>query len=570
MSLDKFANKGGIMRQKTKKNMNSVKITPLGGLNEIGKNMTVVEYGDDMIIIDCGLSFPENEMLGIDVVIPDFQYILENKQKLRGLVITHGHEDHIGAIPYLLKMVDVPLYGTKLTLGLVGNKLKEHKLQAKTNIVAPGDIFSVGAFKIEAIRATHSIADAISLFIRTPSAKIYHTGDFKIDYTPVDGEPMDFGKLAELGAEGVDLLLADSTNALKPGFTRSEKVVGETLDGIFRQVEGRIIIATFSSNVHRVQKIFELAVKYGRKVTVSGRSMDNVVKLASNLGYLNIPANTYVDLRKTSNIPDEQLVVITTGSQGEPMAALSRMANDQHRNVKIKQNDTVIFSSTPVPGNEKTVSNVVNRLYEKGADVIYHDIADIHVSGHACQEELKIIQSLLKPKHFMPVHGETRHLIKHAELSANLGLNKKNIHILDNGDQLSINKNKVTVSCGVASAEDILVDGLGVGDVGSVVLKERKQLSEAGLITINVGIDIATSEVIYGPKITTSGFIYVKDNAIFIEEMRAKAGKFIRDAQSSGVKGGNALKGILKEKMRGYIFQKTKREPMIIPIIMEI
>lgn len=548
----------------------NVKITPLGGLNEIGKNMTVIEYGDEMIIIDCGLSFPENEMLGIDIVIPDFQYIIDNQHKLKGLVITHGHEDHIGAIPYLLKMVKVPLYGTKLTLGLVENKLKEHRISAEKHVVSAGDVFKIGSFEIETIRATHSIADAIALYIKTPCAKIFHTGDFKIDYTPVDGEPMDFGKLAEIGEEGVDLLLADSTNALKPGFTRSEKVVGETLEGIFRQVEGRIIIATFSSNVHRVQKIIDLAVKYGRKVAVSGRSMDNVVKLATNLGYLNVPANSFVDLRNTRNIQDKKLIVITTGSQGEPMAALSRMANDEHKTVKIKPNDTVIFSSTPVPGNEKTVSNVVNRLYEKGADVIYHDIADIHVSGHACQEELKIIHSLIKPKHFMPVHGETRHLIKHAELAENLGMNRRDIHILDNGDQLTLDKKKVSVKEAVASAEDILVDGLGVGDVGNVVLKERKQLSEAGLITISLGLDSSSKELVYGPELITRGFIYVKENAIFIEEMKAKAKKIINAAINEGIQDENAIKGMLKDRMREYLFQKTKREPMIIPIIMRI
>ena len=552
--------------QETKK----LKITPLGGLNEIGKNMTVVEYGDEMILIDCGLSFPENEMLGIDIVIPDFQYILDNQEKLKGLVITHGHEDHIGAVPYLLKMVDVPLYGTKLTLGLVGNKLKEHRLTAKNYIITAGKEFRIGSFKIEPIRATHSIADAVSLFIKTPCAKVFHTGDFKIDYTPVDGEPMDFGRLAEIGEEGVDLLLADSTNAIKAGFTRSEKVVGETLESIFREVKGRIIIATFSSNVHRVQKIMDLAVRHHRKIAVSGRSMDNVVKLASELGYLNVPQGYFVDLKNTKNYKDNELIVITTGSQGEPMAALSRMANDEHRNVKIKRNDTVIFSSTPVPGNEKTVSNVVNKLYEKGANVIYHDIADIHVSGHACQEELKIIHSLIKPRHFMPVHGETRHLIKHAELAENLGMNRKDIHILDNGDQLCIDKKRVSVNNKVTSAEDILVDGLGVGDVGNVVLKERKQLSEAGLISISVCIDGNTGEIINGPELITSGFIYVKENAVFIEEMKSKASKIIRDSISSGITDVNTLKTKLKENMKNYLFQKTKRQPMIIPIIMQV
>lgn len=561
------------MKQKNNKIIktdNALKVIPIGGLNEIGKNMTLVEYKDQLIIIDCGLSFPEDEMLGIDIVIPDFDYLVQNSHKIKGLIITHGHEDHIGGIPYLLKKLNVPLYGTKLSIGLVENKLKEHKITAETHVINAGATFDVGEFKIEAIRATHSIADALSLLVKTPSATLFHTADFKIDFTPIDGEPMDFGRLAEIGKKGVDILLADSTNATKPGFTKSESLVGETLDGIFRKANNRIIIATFSSNVHRVQKIIELAVKYGRKVTVSGRSMENVVKLATELGYIQMPADAYVDLKHAQNIPDDQLVVITTGSQGEPMSALSRMAHDDHKNVKLKKGDMVIFSSTPVPGNEKTVSNVVNSLYEKGVEVIYHDIADIHVSGHACQEELKIMHSLIRPKFFMPVHGEYRHLVKHAQLAEDLGMKPERIFLLSNGDQLSVTKRKASKFQRVAKAEDILVDGLGVGDVGNVVLKERKQLSEAGLMIVSVGVDCSNGQIFHGPEIVTRGFVYVKENEGLINDCRDKALEIITKTLSSNKDCDvNTLRNILRDQMRSFVFYKTKRNPMIIPVFLE-
>ena len=462
----------------------NLKVIPIGGLNEIGKNLTLLEYDDQILIIDCGMSFPESEMYGIDIVIPDFSYLIENQHKLVGMVITHGHEDHIGAIPYLLRYVKVPIYGTRLTLGLVENKLKEHQVIADLRTIKAGDTINLGDFKVETIRITHSIADALCLAIETPVGTVFHSGDFKIDYTPVDGEPIDLFKLAEVGKKGVKLMLCDSTNAIKPGFTASERNVGETLEKIFKRAKTRIIIATFSSNVHRVQMIIENAVKVGRKVAISGRSMENVVALATELGYLNIPEGTIVDLKMTKNIPDDQLVIITTGSQGEPMSALSRIASGEHRAVKLKPGDMVIFSSTPIPGNEKTVFNVVNKLFEKGAEVIYSDIADIHVSGHAQREELKLLHSLIKPEYFMPVHGEYRHLIEHANLAEGLGMDMENIFIIENGDVLCIGTDSATVQENMVPAEAVLVDGYGVGDVGNIVLRDRKLLSESGLLLL--------------------------------------------------------------------------------------
>ncbi len=484
--------KNAAKSQRQMKRADNLKVIPIGGLNEIGKNLTVLEYKDQILVIDCGMSFPEDEMYGIDVVIPDYSYLVKNASKIVGVVITHGHEDHIGGVPYLLKQINVPIYGTRLPLGLIENKLKEHGLRANLKTIKAGDKLRLGDFKVEVIRTTHSIADAVCLYIQTPAATLFHTGDFKIDYTPVDGEPIDLAKFAEIGRKGVDLMLADSTNALRPGFTASEKVVGKTLDGIFREAKNRIIIATFSSNVHRVQKIIELAAKYGRKFAVSGRSMENVVALAIELGYLKIPAGTYVELNKTKNIPDDQLVIITTGSQGEPMSALSRMANNEHKGVKLKKGDMVILSSTPVPGNEKAVSGVVNKLFEKEVEVIYNDIADTHVSGHACQEELKLIHALIKPRFFMPVHGEYRHLVKHAQIAESLGMKKDRIFILSNGDQLTVDKRNAVKFQNVVSADDILVDGLGIGDVGNIVLRDRKLLSESGLIIAVAAIDRAS------------------------------------------------------------------------------
>ena len=555
---------------KTRKTNDFLKIIPLGGLNEIGKNITILEYRDQILIIDCGMSFPEDDMYGIDVVIPDFSYLEKNANKIVGLVITHGHEDHIGAIPYFLSKVNVPIYATRITLGLIENKLKERGISGNLNVITAGDKFRVGEFTVQTIRTTHSVADAISLNISTPAATLFHTGDFKIDYTPIDGEPIDLQKFAEIGMQGVDIMLADSTNATRKGFTKSEKFVGEALDKIFSRAKGRIIIATFSSNVHRVQKIIELAIKYGRKFTVSGRSMDNVVNLAQELGYINFPKGSYVELNKANNIPDSEMVIITTGSQGEPMSALTRMANDEHRNVKLKKGDMVILSSSPVPGNEKSVSNVVNRLYDKEVDVIYNDIADIHVSGHACQEELKLIQSLIKPKFFMPVHGESRHLKEHAKLAESLGQKPENIFILSNGDQLSVNKERAIKFENVVSADDILVDGLGVGDVGNIVLKDRKLLSESGLIIVVASVDIKAGILVSGPEIVSRGFIYVKENEDIINKAKEIAERSINDSLSYRNVDWNEMKTSVIEDLRKFIYKNTHRSPLILPIFMDV
>ena len=557
-------------KSKNNKKKPPLKVIPIGGLNEIGKNMTLLEYDDEIMIIDCGMSFPDDEMLGIDVVIPDFSYLIANRDKIKGLVLTHGHEDHIGAIPYLLKDLKVPVYGTRLTIGLVRNKLEEHEIVGDLKTISAGDSFMVGRyFEVEAIRTTHSIADSICMAIRTPQGVVFHSGDFKIDYTPVDGDPIDLGKLAEIGDLGVKLMLCDSTNATRPGFTRSESVVGQTLENIFRTAKNRIIIATFSSNVHRVQKIIENAVLCGRKVAVSGRSMEKVVSLAIELGYLNIPDGVLVDLKKTKEIPDNELVIITTGSQGEPMSALSRIASGEHKGVKLKPGDMVILSSTPVPGNEKSVSNVVNKLFEAGADVIYSDIAEIHVSGHACQEELKLLHSLLKPEFFMPVHGEFRHLISHARLAEALGEHKDNIFILENGDVLNIDGEEAFVEKSVVDADVILVDGLGVGDVGNIVLRDRKHLSQSGLIIVVAAIS-SEGYVVSGPDIVSRGFVYVKENEELIEYARQVALDALDKALDSGIRDWNTLKARVRDALSSYIYQVTMRSPIILPIFLEV
>ena len=550
-----------------------LKVTPLGGLNEIGKNLTVLEYGNDIILIDCGLKFPDDEMFGIDIVIPDFTYLKKNARKIKGLVITHGHEDHIGAIPYLVKELNVPVYGTKLPIGLIKNKFEEHGITGKLHNINAGDKIKLGIFRIETIRTTHSIADAICLAIDTPVGRIFHTGDFKIDFTPVDGEPINLSKLAEIGSKGVLLLMSDSTNATRPGTTRSEKIVGEALETIFRGSKTRIIVSTFSSNVHRIQKIVDNAVKFKRKIAFSGRSMLNVVSLAIELGYLKIPANSIIDINKTKGIPDKELVIITTGSQGEPMSALARMANSEHRAIQIKNGDMVILSSTPVPGNEKMVSNVVNKLIEKGANVIYSDITDIHVSGHACADELKLIQTLIKPKYFIPVHGEYRHLKAHAEIAEDLGHNKKDIFILENGDSLELSKTNAIHKKAITPAEGVMVDGLGVGDVGNIVLRDRRVLSESGLIVVVASIDGATKEIVSGPDIISRGFVYVRENEDLIGEARNIAINSLEKSLAlKKVKNGdwNTLKSNLRDDLRKFIYAKTKRNPMILPIFMEV
>ena len=557
-------------KSKNKKTKPFLKVIPIGGLNEIGKNMTLLEYDDEIIIIDCGMSFPDDEMLGIDVVIPDFSYLIANRDKIRGMVITHGHEDHIGGIPYFLKDIKVPVYGTRLTIGLIRNKLEERGIVGDLRTINAGDSFRLGKyFEIETIRTTHSIADSICMAITTPEGVVFHSGDFKIDYTPVDGDPIDLGKLAEIGDMGVKLMLCDSTNATRPGFTRSEKVVGETLESIFRTAKNRIIIATFSSNVHRVQKIIENAILCGRKVAVSGRSMEKVVKLAIELGYLQIPDGVLVDLKMTRDIPDNQIVIITTGSQGEPMSALSRIASGEHKGVKLKPGDMVILSSTPVPGNEKSVSNVVNKLFEAGADVIYSDIAEIHVSGHACQEELKLLHSLIKPEFFMPVHGEFRHLISHARLAESVGEKSENIFVLDNGDVLNICEDEAFVEKNVVDADAILVDGLGVGDVGNIVLRDRKHLSESGLIIVVAAIS-NEGLLLSGPDIVSRGFVYVKENEELIESARYLAYETLEAALESGIRDWSTLKSKVRDSLSSYIYQVTMRSPIILPIFLEV
>ena len=548
-----------------------IKIVPLGGLLEIGKNMTALEFENEILIIDCGLSFPDDDMFGIDKVIPDFSYLRENSKKIKGLVITHGHEDHIGAVPYLIKELNIPIYGTRFPLGLIENKLKEHGLKAVMHTVAAGETFKVGKnFSIEALRITHSIADSICLSITTPAGRIFHTGDFKIDYTPVDGDPIDFARLAQIGSEGVLLMMADSTNVLRQGYTSSERVVGRTLENIFRSSENRIIIATFSSNVHRIQKIIDLARVCNRKVAISGRSMVNVVDLATEMGYIKVPANTIVDLNKAKNIPDKELVVITTGSQGEPMSALARMASSEHKAVKIKPGDRVILSSTPVPGNELTVANVVNQLLEKGAEVIYSDIADIHVSGHACQEELKLMHSLIRPKFFMPVHGEYRHLRTHAELAHSLGMPLENIFLLENGDCLTVSQKKAVKTEKVAEAEGIMVDGLGVGDVGNIVLRDRRLLSESGLIILVAAIDKGSNIIASGPDIISRGFVYVRENEDLIDEACRMAEDILQECLDKEMKDWNGMKTAVREGLRKFIYNKTKRSPVILPIFLEV
>lgn len=547
-----------------------LKIIPLGGLHEIGKNMTAIEYDGEMIIIDCGMSFPDDEMFGIDVVIPDFTYLEETKAKIRGVIITHGHEDHIGGVPFLLEKVNVPIYGTPLPLGLIKAKLDERGMKGRLKKVRAGQKIKLGCFNIEIIRTTHSIADAVCLSIDTPVGKVFHTGDFKIDLTPVDGEPIDLARFAEIGKKGVLLLMSDSTNAVRPGYTKSEKLVGETLKDIFRSSKKRIIIATFSSNVHRIQKIIDLAKENRRKVAVSGRSMEKVVTLAQELGYLKVPANTLVDIREAKKYPDSQLVIITTGSQGEPMSALSRMATNDHKNIEIKKGDRIILSSTPIPGNEKLVWNVVNLLFEKGAEVIYSDIAETHVSGHACQEELKLILSLIKPKYFMPVHGEYRHLKAHADLALELGIPKDNIFLLENGDALEIAQKRPQIKREEAPAGEVLVDGLGVGDVGSIVLRDRKILSESGLIIVVASVDRATKRVVSGPDLISRGFVYVRENEDLLAKAQHIAEKSLERCEDKGIKDWNNMKNEVRDDLRRFIMERTGRRPVILPIFMEV
>lgn len=547
-----------------------LKIIPLGGLFEVGKNITAIEYKNDIIVIDCGLSFPEDEMLGIDVVIPDITYLLKNRDNIRGIVLTHGHEDHIGALPYILKKINVPLYGTKLTLGLVDYKLKDRGINdASLNVVNPGHTLKLGSFDVEFIRTTHSIPDSVALAIHTPVGKIVHTGDFKIDYTPIKGEAIDFHRFAELGKEGVLVLLADSTNVERKGYTMSEKTVGTTFKDVFMTATQRIIVATFASNIHRVQQIVDAAVMFNRKVVVSGRSMVNVVNVATELGYLDVPDGTLIDINEMNNYPDNKIVVITTGSQGEPMSALARLASSEHRKMELLPGDLVIISATPIPGNEKGVSKVINQLFNKGAKVIYDELADVHVSGHACQEELKLMHTLIKPKYFIPVHGEYRHLLRHSQLAKELGMADEDIFMAKNGSVIEFTSDSAKFGPSVTAGK-ILVDGLGVGDVGNIVLRDRKHLSEDGLIVIVVTITKENGKVVSGPDIVSRGFVYVRESEDLMDEARKVVKDVLAECEKNNITDWSTLKSNIREALRNFLFNKMKRNPMILPIIMEV
>ena len=548
-----------------------LKIIPLGGLLEIGKNITVFEYENDIILVDCGLAFPEDDMLGIDLVIPDLTYLEKNKEKIRGLVITHGHEDHIGSIPYLLKQINVPIYATKLTIGLIEHKLEEHKLlrSAKLNVVNPGQIVDFGTMQVEFIRTTHSIPDACSLAIHTPVGVVVHTGDFKIDYTPIDGEMMDFGRLAELGNRGVLALMSDSTNSERKGYTMSESTVGEVLDKLFINCTKRIVVATFSSNVHRVQQIVNSAVKYGRKVAICGRSMINTIETARKFGYIKVPDNVFIDIDMIKSYPDDRLTIITTGSQGETMSALTRMASGEHKKVQITPNDLIIISANPIPGNENAVSKVIDDLMKIGAEVVYNALEDIHVSGHACQEEQKLMISLVKPKYFIPVHGEYRQLIAHSETAKKVGVNPENIFIMTNGRVLELNEYEAKLA-GTVPVGRVMVDGLGVGDVGNIVLRDRQRLSQDGLIIIVLTMDSQTGTVVAGPDVLSRGFVYVRDSENLMEEIKKLLRSKIDEFEEKHITDWSTIKSLLREELRDYIYKKTKRDPMILPIIMEV
>ena len=550
-------------------NINGVKVIPLGGLEQIGMNITAIEYEDSIIVIDCGLSFPEDEMLGIDLVIPDVTYLKENISKVKGFVITHGHEDHIGSLPYILKEVNVPIYATRLTTAIIETKLKEHNLlkSTKRKVIKYGQSINLGCFRIEFIRTNHSIADAAMLAIFTPAGILFHTGDFKIDYTPVYGEPIDLQRIGEIGKKGVLALLCDSTNVERAGYTMSESSVGKTFDTIFADyAKQRIIVATFASNVDRIQQIINSATAYNRKIVIEGRSMVNIITTAVEHGYIKMADNMLIDVEQMKNYSDDQLVLITTGSQGETMAALPRMAASIHKKVTIKPGDVVILSSTPIPGNEKAVSKVINELSMKGAKVIYQDT---HVSGHACQEEIKLIYALTKPKYAVPVHGEYKHLIRHAELAQTLGIPKENIFILSSGDVLTLSNEKAAIT-GEVQAQGILVDGLGVGDVGNIVLRDRQLLSENGLIIVVISLEKYTNQILLGPDIVSRGFVYVRESENLMEEARIIVEKALDKCLARNNADWNKMKNEIKDSLSDFIWKKTKRNPMILPIIMEI
>ncbi len=551
------------------KNKAKLKVIPLGGLEQIGMNITVFEYEEDIIVVDCGIAFPEDEMLGIDLVIPDVEYLKMNQHKVRGIVLTHGHEDHIGALPYVLKQLNVPVYGTRLTIGLVENKLREHKIlnDVDRTVITPGQKIKLGCFNVEFIRTNHSIPDPVALALHTPAGTVIHTGDFKVDFTPIYGKPIDLQKFGELGKKGVLLLMADSTNAERPGFTKTESSVGRAFDDLFSNFKGkRIIVATFASNVDRVQQIIHAAGKYKRKVLVEGRSMKNVVATAIELGYIKMPKKMMITFEELDQYKDGQVVIITTGSQGEPMAALSRMAYDNHRHIQIHKDDKIIFSSKPIPGNEKSVSRVINTLFAKGAEVIFEDT---HVSGHAYQEELKLIHTLVKPKYFVPIHGEYKHMKKHAELAENLGMKSDKITILSPGDVFELN-NKEASKTGRINSQPIFVDGLGVGDVGSIVLRDRQKLSQDGLMTVVLTISKETRQVVAGPDIVSRGFVYVRESGDLMGEAREVVVKALDQCNNRNIRDWGKIKMAVRDALRDYLWIKTKRNPMILPVIMEV
>ncbi len=549
---------------------NKLNIIPLGGLGEIGKNMTAFRYGNDIILIDAGLMFPEDDMLGIDLVIPDITYLVENQDKLKGIFLTHGHEDHIGALPFILKQLDVPVYGTALTLGILEGRLEEAGVStANLNVIKSGDRVRAGVFKLEFMRVNHSIPDAIGMAIHTPVGLIVHTGDFKIDQTPVDGQVMELNRFAEYGDRGVLLMMADSTNAERPGYTQSEKFVGETFDNEFRHAKHRIIVATFSSNVHRIQQICDTAVKFRRKVAVMGRSMVNVVNISLKLDYLKVPEGLLIDIDDIRNYSNDQIVVICTGSQGEPMSALTRMSMGENRKVQIVPGDTVIISAAPIPGNEKMVSNTINHLYMLGAEVVYEKANGVHVSGHASQEELKLMHHLVRPKFFMPVHGEYRHLVKHARLAESLGMDSKNIIIAQNGSVVELSRDKICIN-GKVMAGKVLIDGLGVGDVGNIVLRDRRQLSQDGIMIVVVGVDSATNQIVSGPDIVSRGFVYVREAEDLMVEAKGRVQDALDKCEERNHTEWSTLKVAIRDSLGRFLFEKTRRRPMIIPIIMEV
>lgn len=547
----------------------SLRIIPLGGLEQIGMNITAFEYEDSIIVVDCGLAFPEDDMLGVDLVIPDVTYLIDNIKKVKGFIITHGHEDHIGALPYVLKQINVPIYATRLTMGIIENKLKEHELMdcTRRKVISFGQSVNLGQFRIEFIKTNHSIVDAAALAIYSPAGIVVHTGDFKVDYTPVFGDAIDLQRFAEIGKKGVLALMCDSTNAEREGFTPSEKTVGRNLNDLFDEhSKTRIIIATFASNVDRVQQIINTAYKFNRKVVIEGRSMVSIIETATELGCLAVPKNTLIDIEQLKNYPEEKTVIITTGSQGESMAALSRMASGSHKKIHIGPNDTVIFSSHPIPGNEKAVTNVINELLVKGADVIFQDV---HVSGHACQEEIKLIYSLVKPRYAIPVHGEYKHLKAQAKLAAELGIEKKNIFILRSGDVLELDDNKAEV-VGQVHVGDIMVDGLGVGDVGNVVIRDRQRLAEDGIIMVALSLEKGSGMLVGGPDIVSRGFVYVKESDEMMEEATQIVLEAVEDCIERGVKDWGKIRSAIRDSLGGYVWKTTKRRPMILPVITEV